>query len=400
MSLETDMVRVLRERKLLITSLAEDDIELAIAIKNLHKKLDQPKILYLMLAQGCNFSCRYCPIPSQASRYGENLMSSEAARSGIILWAEHLNDAGGQVDNTIIFYGGEPLLNKTTLMSAISDIDEMKKSGRLPKETGITLVTNSVLIDETVIDRCREHNIVVMVGIDGHKVSANSLRLYPDGSETFSDTVNVIRRLVSSGIKVFVSASMTPSNLDEIQELTIFLKKLGVEKFGLNFLKGRGLADLMPEPERCDFEYGCAKALIRNYNENKDDEYEYQVARKVMAFKNHDYFPVDCTCYGNQLVVQADGQISNCPFFRANLGQVGRVGRNFRINKTQIVVEWRKRLPIVNASYRECDAKALCGPGCAWSVLELTGDVVAPDTMTKTFSEEVFNELIWSKYEK
>jgi len=100
MSLETDMVRVLRERKLLITSLAEDDIELAIAIKNLHKKLDQPKILYLMLAQGCNFSCRYCPIPSQASRYGENLMSSEAARSGIILWAEHLNDAG--VRSTIL----------------------------------------------------------------------------------------------------------------------------------------------------------------------------------------------------------------------------------------------------------------------------------------------------------
>lgn len=115
----------------------------------------------------------------------------------------------------------------------------------------------------------------------------------------------------------------------------------------------------------------------------------------MQAYHTGNYFPVDCTCYGNQLVIRPNGRISNCPFSGSDLGHVQTVHSRFRIAETDVVRDWRRRLPLVHKAFQDNDAKALCGPGCAWSARDL-GDLLAVDSALTSFSEEVFNDLIWS----
>lgn len=54
----------LRERGLLVCSAEQDDDALTAAKTELARRLDRASVLYLVLVQGCNFACSYCPIPS------------------------------------------------------------------------------------------------------------------------------------------------------------------------------------------------------------------------------------------------------------------------------------------------------------------------------------------------
>lgn len=117
-----------------------------------------------------------------------------------------------------------------------------------------------------------------------------------------------------------------------------------------------------------------------------------------MAFRSQDFFPVDCTCYGNQLVVRPNGLLSNCPFSGGDLGHVQSVNADFRIAKTEVVQQWRCRLPLLHSAFDDLDAMALCGPGCAWGAMD-SGNLMAVDQELTAFSQEIFDDLIWSGLE-
>lgn len=386
-----------RNRKLIIDSLKDDENEFEIASLKLRKKLNQPTILYLMTAQGCNFGCRYCPVPETALKYGATLLSKENAFAGIDLWQEHLNDVfDPEQEYCVIFYGGEPLLNKDVIKQSLEYLRTKKEAGMLPVQLNTMIATNGVLVDEEIIRMCLEYQVSVAVGLDGPKTLNDTLKVDDEGCGTFDRIVAVIRRLVESGIQTFASASITPQNLEYVSGYGAFFKELGVEKFGLNFLKGKLLMEIVGESNLDDYYRRASQAIIEQSHRQAEDGFEYQMQKKQIAFDQKDFFPVDCTCYGNQLVVQPDGQISNCPFYKAQLGSVCDVGKDFRIWNQSIVHEWRKRLPLFHAGI----AKSMCGGGCAWGSMELKGSSVATDDSSKIFAEMVLEELIWSRYEK
>ena len=57
---------------------------------------------------------------------------------------------------------------------------------------------------------------------------------------------------------------------------------------------------------------------------------------------------------------------------------------------------WRGRLPLYNSECAPCDAKSICGAGCAWNALELQGDPLALDDAMCLLTRKVFDRLIWS----
>lgn len=391
------LIADLRVRKLIVDSAESDDQEFDIVQAELECKLNQPTILYLMTAQGCNFACKYCPVPETAKKYGESLLSVEDAIAGIDLWQEHLKDVyDPNVQYYVIFYGGEPLLNKETIRASVAYIKRKRGAGELPANLNLMIATNGVLIDDEMISLCREHKIMVGVGLDGPKSANDVLKVDSDGAGTFDRIVSKIRLLVQNGIRTFASVSITPFNIDQIAEYSKFFAELGVEKFGFNFLKGKLLLELVGLDNLEDYYKKASRGVIENSRRFQRPGFEYQMEKKQIAFDSQDFFPVDCTCYGNQLVIQPDGQISNCPFTKTWLGHVRETDKRFRIWNQKVVIEWRKRLPL----YHSGEAKALCGGGCAWSSSELKGSPLAVDDSSKVFSEEVLNELIWTRYDQ
>lgn len=387
----------LKQRKLIIKSSDDDLREFERVSSELEHKLNQPTILYLMTAQGCNFGCGYCPVPETAKKYGASLLSNEDAIAGIELWQEHLKDVyDPNLQYFVIFYGGEPLLNKETIKGSLAYLRMKKETGTLPPNMNFMIATNGLLVDDETITMCKEYSVMVGVGLDGPKESNDALRVDSDGNGTFDRTVASIKKLVQNGIRTFSSTSITPFNIDQISKYSSFFSELGVEKFGFNFLKGRMLLKLVGADGVKDYYRKASHGIIENARKQSRPGFEYQMEKKQTAFDQRDFYPVDCTCYGNQLVIQPDGQVSNCPFYKAWLGHIKDMRGDFRIWNQPIVKEWRKRLPL----YHSGEAKAVSGGGCAWSSIELKGDLLTVDDSSQIFSEEVLNELIWSRYDR
>lgn len=396
----SEVLTELINRKLLIDHPHIDQQELESARSRTLKALDRPTILYLMLAQGCNFACSYCPIPTLAKQYGERLLSFEDAIAGITLWQKHIREyPRDDAPHSLIFYGGEPLLNREVLERLLPYIAGEQNAGRLPKKLELMLCTNGSLIDERLSKLLAYHRVTVAVGVDGPQEHNDRIRITSDGGPTFTVIKNAIKRLVDTGVRVVASVTMTPANVHRLTEYPDFLRKLGIAQFGFNLMKGRALIRELAGGSAEDYCRAAAQGILSGLTTPTENGqcYEYQLEKKLLALQNRLPFSVDCTCYGNQLVIQADGQVSNCPFLRFDQGHIKELPDTFRIGQTETVRMWRYRLPLLNDSITADDNNGVldCG-GCAWSSSELCGDVTARDTNNTIFTKEVIHELIWT----
>lgn len=398
--LNKDIVRELLHRKLLIFDDAEDKEILEATRRQTIRILDRPTILYLMMAQGCNFTCTYCPIPALAKRYGERLLSFEDAIAGIKLWRRHIEDQSQDDDSYfLIFYGGEPLLNREVLERLLPYVADEQSAGRLPRKLELMICTNGSLVDEQLSKLFACYNVTVAVGIDGPLEHNDRIRLTVIGDSTFIEIERAIRQLVSDGVRVVASVTITPANVRRLEKYPSFLRKLGISQFGFNLMKGEALTRELDGKSVEDYCQTAAKGIVQGFANMTEERccYEYQLEKKLTALRNGLPFSVDCTCYGNQLVVQADGQVSNCPFLRLDQGHVRELPGTFRIGRTETVKTWRSRLPLFNDAILADDSNGvLDGGGCAWSSSELYGNVVARDTPNAIFTKEVTHELIWT----
>lgn len=398
--LKYDVALELIERKLLIDNPNIDQQELKIAREKTLRTLDRPTILYLMMAQGCNFACTYCPIPALSKRYGEHLLSFEDAIAGIALWQKHIEEQPRDNDPYfLIFYGGEPLLNREVLEKLLPYVGDEQGEGRLPQKLDLMLCTNGSLLDERLSKLLAHHKVAVAVGLDGPREHNDRIRLTVNSDSTFTEIERAIRQLVDDGVHVVASVTITPANVHRLAEYPDFLRKLGIAQFGFNLMKGEFLIRELDSGSVEEYCRIAARGVLSGLANVTEDgrSYEYQLEKKLTALRNGLPFSVDCTCYGNQLVIQADGQVSNCPFLRLDQGHVQKLPDTFRIWQTGAVKMWKRRLPLFNDLIVADDpAHVLDGGGCAWSSLELYGDISARDTVNAIFTREVMYELIWT----
>lgn len=395
-----DIISDLVIRNLFITDLKTDQQMLELIRKQSLEILNRPTILYLMMAQDCNFACKYCPIPDLAIRYGKHLLSFEDAIRGIMLWEKHINEQAQDQDNYfLIFYGGEPLLNREVLEQLLPYIVQEQKKKKLPKNLELMLCTNGSLIDERLSKLLAYYKVTVAIGIDGTKEYNDSTRIIKNSNSSFNKINSAIRLLVNSGVRVVASVIITPANVNYLADYPVFLKKLGIHKFGFNLMKGKALIRDINSSNLENYCQKAAKVVLKGLeNISKDGRYfEYQLEKKITSLKNGMPFSVDCTCYGNQLVIQADGQVTNCPFLRFDQGHIQELPKTFRIGQTEIVNAWRYRLPLFNDSIMVDNSNSLLnGGGCAWSSLDVYGDVTIQDSISATFTREIMHELIWT----
>lgn len=398
MRLNQSVVSELVARDLLIADTAIDRQSIEIAKRETLQSLNRATILYLMMAQHCNFACSYCPIPGLAKRHGDRLLSFDDAVAGIRLWQYHIGE--NPVDDNpyfLIFYGGEALLNQGVLEKLLPYIAKEKTEGRLPEKLELMLCTNGSLVNEQLSKLFAVHKVMVAVGIDGPQEHNDRIRLTSDRGPTFLTIKDAIKQLTDNGVKVVASATITPKNVHQLAEYPDFMRKLGITQFGFNLMKGTALVHELGGKSAEEYCEAAARSILTGLADADENGscYEYQLGKRLGSLKSGLPFSVDCTCYGNQLVIQADGQVSNCPFLRCDQGHVKSLPDTFRIGETQTVKEWRHRLPLLNDSLMANSDAMLDGGGCAWSSSELYGNVTSRDNHNAIFTKEVMRELIW-----
>lgn len=354
------------------------------------ERLSRPTILYLMLAQGCNNACTYCPVPQLAARHGNVLLSLDDALAGIRLWRERVVGWNDGAPFFIILYGGEPLLNRPVLESVVTRVSDMKERGELPPSARMFVPTNGRLLDEQLAQFLATHDVLVAVGIDGTPREHNGLRITDQGVGTSQDVERAVGLLLDYGVECAVSLTLAPAVIASGMRSVAYLKRLGVNHIGSNLLKGVPLTLMLGNT---DFEtYARQAARFVLAASNVVDE--YQVTKREEALVRCEPFSVDCTCSGNQIVVQSDGSLTNCPFYRVPVADIRTVDETFRISETDSVRMWRQRIPLL-LDGGVCESVFLPSGGCAWGMFDATGSLRERDTVNEVFNEEVMHGILW-----
>lgn len=390
--------RELRVRGLLIDNFTEDAEALTEARVELERRLDRASILYLIMARGCNFACNYCPIPSLVRDKGEAYMSMDTLRVAIDSWVDDIKtDFAPGNDYAVIFYGGEPLLNREAVTAGVEYVRHLQAVGALPRaNVKLILSTNGVLLDPGYVRFLAQHGVSVAVGCDGPAEFHDAHRRAANGQTTFAEVERSIRLLVAEGVQTFASVSVTPENLDHIENYSAFFENVGVVKFGFNFLRGKLLFTLMRREDLSAYYERAAAGILANFDNFGKRHLEAQVERKYQAFFERHFFPTDCNAYGNQIVIDPWGRVGNCPFIDTGTGMVTQLQGGMRLSDVPEVRAWRQRLPLYNPACLPCDAKSICGGGCPWNTLELKGDPFAIDDAACVFTLKMFDRLIWT----
>lgn len=158
--------------------------------------------LELMVTHGCNMRCRYCygsfgekGWDAAPHLYGANTsgMSLEMAKQGVDYLFEH---SGRQKDLSVIFFGGEPLLEFGLIEKIVPYIREKEKEAG--KKAALSVSTNGLLLTEKVVNYLVKNKIGCQISIDGPKAIQDSNRCLPGGKGSYDLVVSGIKRLLTA----------------------------------------------------------------------------------------------------------------------------------------------------------------------------------------------------------
>jgi len=383
-----------------MNSLIKKD-ELKYLKKELVKEFSKVNNLFLVLTYRCNLRCKYCFI-TQSFKQESNFLSFATAKKGIDLWIEHVKE---HVKNSnriapsysIIFYGGEPLLNIETFIKTLEYLDYIKKrkENAFLKYTYLSLDTNGSLINNQVVKILKKYKVNVNITLDGPQKIHDYYRVDKYGKGTFKKVIESLARLKKAKINTRISVTVSPLNIEYLQEIFPIFLKYQIKEFTFIPLTDFALFILNPKINIKEYREKSAKKIIQAFKVAKKlGLREYRLEKKLRAFREEKFFLTDCGGYGNQIVILPNGTISNCPATsKYPIGTLDTIDDKFRVWNTSLIKSWRKRLPIYNPKCLRCKAISICGGGCPWVVDITTGNIFNRDESNCVFIKNFFKFL-------
>jgi len=309
--------------------------------------------LYLVISEACNFNCKYCRQVTHNSR-GKKMMTQEETK-------QIINDFFKQAKNKpqgVVFYGGEPLLNKDVLLETIKYIRQKERELKFKKPTDLTIITNGTNIDNQSARLIKKHNVYIIVSIDGAKKEHDKLRVYKNNHGTFKDVLRGYKIYKSAGCKIGISCTIGSHNYHSLpQVFNYFAKQLKPVNVGINLPH-----DNYDNPlnVNLDFKLFCQNFLKIFEKSNKNNLYIEHIMRKLNLLFKQEIKVNDCPACGGRLVVLPGKKLGICE------GAIGIDNFFFRdIKKTsQMSSAWYLTSPLFDKKCKPCVALGVCGGGC------------------------------------
>lgn len=171
--------------------------------------------IVLPISAKCNLACPYC---FAVTEKGYNFQS----------FTEHDIDeiadflVRNNTDNehlTIIFFGGEPLLN----ISVIRYTVHLFKTKYPNQSINYSITTNGTILNKNIIEFLKQNNFSLLLSIDGPDNEFN-LRKYHNGKSSFSRVMKNINFLKENNIGFEVRATMVNTNPYIVKTFDFFEK--------------------------------------------------------------------------------------------------------------------------------------------------------------------------------
>ena len=329
--------------------------------------------LSFMITDKCNLKCSFCSKNADFanSRFMDPSFIDKTIKDAL-KWADI---------KIINLTGGEALLHPK-LDDILSIIDSYGLQARIN--------TNGTLFNDKMINMLNKHNAKMFtISLDSSDAKKHDTIRGIDGA--FNKTVEGIKRGVKKGYKIFVKATVSDENVDDIYDLMKFVDDLGIYgfSFGRTIPVGRGET----------YNY-ATKDFLKKYFDMGRKTSEYALTSKLefliddpLRFKfdcrskklleQNDISELwgGCSAGCNFLYVNMDLDVLSCPVLLEPCGNLKNNTLEEIWKNSNQLMEFRTRIHL-KGKCGKCQYKNICG-GCRAYALAITNDSLGEDAFCK-----------------
>lgn len=317
--------------------------------------------MVLEVAQACNLRCTYCY--AEAGTYGAApcRLPPDMARQAVRYLLEH---SGGHEHVTLIFFGGEPLLNMPAIRAATDEA--LSHGGKLGKKVHFSLTTNGTLLDAETVRFLHENQVAVAVSLDGPRHIHDRNRPDAQGNGTYADVVSRLQLLLkNSPVPVAARVTLEPDQWAGVVEVFDHLIGLGLHEVGI--------APVSPVTRNLLPSAAEEAALLEGFSVLAQRFVAHARKGLVMPFANildllgrlhlGQTKPISCGAGFGYMAVDAKGQFFPCHRLAGEadfcVGNIGCGVDTKRINTCMRTLNGDRK-----ESCAACWARTLCAGGC------------------------------------
>jgi uncharacterized protein len=339
--------------------------------------------LELMVTHNCNMRCRYCygshgkeEWEAQPYLYGGTGkgMSLEMVKKGVDFL---FDNSPMQKDLSLIFFGGEPLLEFKLIKNTVPYVRE--KEAETGKKTNLSMVTNGILLSDEVVDFLMSNKIGCQVSIDGPKEIHNINRVLPTGKGSYDLVLPGIKRLIAARPHK-VSARVTiPRGMVDIPSVLDHLLSLGfgsvhtepsVAGAGDLMVTGDDISEIKRQIE------SVALFLVDSVRKNRYFSYTNLVKFIRMTRVVRERIPFFCGAFRTYFALSQDGGFYPCHrFVGMEEYRMGDIDNGLDLSLQEKILD----LAVDNRpACRDCWARYFCGGGCWHHALMVNKSLETP----------------------
>jgi uncharacterized protein len=347
------------------------------------KKRGGIRHLELMVTHACNLGCRYCYGTDGPDKwkgaphlYGARSsgMSLETARRGVDFLFEA---AGAQKGLSVIFFGGEPLLEVELIERLLPYVREQEKERE--KKVNLSLSTNGLLLTEKVVRFLVKNHIGCQVSIDGPRAIQDANRCLPDGGGSYDLILPGIRRLIAARKGKVPSRVTVAHGHIEMPQILEHLLSLGFDSVhiepAIGTLTGisvtrEDVAEIKGQIETLAL--FLVKSLKNNRYFNFSNLVKYIRQTRVIRERSAHY----CGAGRTYLALSQEGAFYPCHrFVGLDEYRMGDLDTGIDLTLQKKILD----LTVDNRPVcRDCWARYLCGGGCWKHAVDLNGGLEVP----------------------
>ncbi|WP_211251521.1 radical SAM/SPASM domain-containing protein [Methanolacinia paynteri] len=335
------------ERQLIESNFFTHDVSQTgkISVRNQKSGLYLRRV-FVEITSSCNLLCKHCYNGSAKVRH----ISLDGIKDIV---AEALAMGSYRLDVT----GGEPMLhpNFLEIMAILRD-----------KLFLTSIFTNGTLITKPIVERIKKLGNVerVYVSLDDSEPHSHDCFRGVEGS--FDKTMNGIKLLRQSRIPVVINTTLTPQNVEKIEDIYKIGKELDV---------GVRVAPVLNQ--------GRAMKNVFHISDEKIAKiYKDNIIRYGLKPNNSKY-PL-CGVATSMIFIKSDGEICLCPTLssaQSNLFSLGNIC-NESISDIWDSDELNDIRQNILCKEKSCKFIKICGGGCRSRAYLKTGAISEPDTLS------------------
>ncbi len=217
---EIDALQVLIGNGFLVRDRQADRRQLDQYFARVTSSTDELHITVLTTLQ-CNFACDYCYQGDRGdyNKFAEKMTMETAVRVGD--WIERELERVRPERFTLMFFGGEPLLNLPVMYYLAERMWHAAEASGAAMN--ITIITNGLLLTPELVDRLQPFGLRgIKITLDGDRETHNRMRPLRGGQGTFDRIIENIRR-VAGRVRIAIGGNFDESSVDSYPALLQFL---------------------------------------------------------------------------------------------------------------------------------------------------------------------------------